>query len=290
VKIKQGANGESILTLDEAAQKRLGLAVTNPVASEWQPEIRATGRAADPLIFTVAAADYEAARAAAAASQAELERTKNLAAQENTSARTLEAAAAAAARDAFALQSARAKFTGEWGVKLAAQTNLTAIATQLQTGQYDFVKLSLPSGTFPKPLPASAKIFIFNREDDPLSGEFADDLGVAPATQTQMLLVLVKQNLPPGIAVTAALKTAGNPVGGVTIPPNAVLRHDNKGWIFVQTGATEFTRRELPLDRAMDDGFFSADLSATNLIVVTGAQSLLSAELSGGNFNSGSRD
>ncbi len=46
----------------------------------------------------------------------------------------------------------------------------------------------------------------------------------------------------------------------------------------------------MPLDRAVDGGFFSARLSVTNRVVVTGAQTLLSAELSGGGFNSGQRD
>ncbi len=290
VKVRQGASGETILTLDEATQKRAGIVVANPVAAEWQPEIRATGRVADPLAFAAAAADYEAARAAAAASQAELERTQKLAAQDNASARVLEAAQAAAAKDKFALQAATAKFTADWGVHLAAQTNLADFAAQLQTGDTALAKITLPSGTFPNPPPATAQIFIFNAEEKSIAADFADDLGVDPATQMQTLLFSVKQKMPPSIAVTARLKISSEPAAGVTVPAGAVLRHDDKGWVFVQTGATEFTREEIPLDRPQAGGFFSAELSPTNRVVVTGAQTLLSAELSGGNFNSGQRD
>jgi membrane fusion protein, multidrug efflux system len=289
VKIKQGANGESILTIDEATQKRLGIVVANPVAISWQPEIRATGRVADPLAFASAAADYETARAAAAASQAELERTQKLAAQDNASARVVETAQAAAAKDRFALQAAKAKFTGDWGVQLATQANLAAYAEQLQTDDIALVKITLPSGTFPKPLSQSAQIEIFNN-GGAVAGSFADDLGIDPATQMQTLLFSVKQKLPRNVAVTGNLKISGEPVAGVTVPASAVLRHENKGWVFVQTGAAEFTREEIQLNRAADGGFFSAELSATNRVVVTGAQTLLSAELSGGNFNSGQRD
>jgi hypothetical protein len=50
-------------------------------------------------------------------------------------------------------------------------------------------------------------------------------------------------------------------------------------------------RVEIPLDRLTDSGWFVSEyLSATNRIVVTGAQTVLSAELSGGGFNTGERD
>jgi hypothetical protein len=290
VQIQHGANGEVILTLDETTQKRINLVVANPSLSEWQPEITAFGRVADPLVFTAAAADYETARAAAAASQNDLERTKSLAAQENASSRTLEAAQATAARDSFALQSQRAKFTAEWGSKLAAQTNLAEYAEHLQAGDISLVKVTLPSGTFLNQLPGPAKIFIFNYENNFVVAGVADSLSVDPTTQMQMLLFSVKQKLPPNVAVAARVKLVEKPAVGVTIPSAAILRYDNKGWVFVQTGAKDYSRRQIPLDNAVAGGFFSAELSPTNRIVVTGAQTLLSAELSGGSFNLGQKD
>jgi hypothetical protein len=282
VQIKHAANGETVLVLDEPTQKRIGLTVVNPVSAEWQPEIPAIGRVVDPLVFTAAVADYESTRAAATASQAELERTKKLAEQENASPRVLEAAQAAAARDGFALQSAKAKFTSDWGVKLTAQTNLPALAVQLRAGDVELAKLSLPGGVFPKPLPATAQISIFNQPDDSVSGELADDLGIDPTSQVQTLLFWVKTNLPPSIAVTARLKISSEPIKGVTVPAAAVLRYETKGWVFLQTSPTEFSRREISLNRAVTGGFFCTEISADAHIVVTGAQVLLSAEVNGG--------
>jgi hypothetical protein len=70
-----------------------------------------------------------------------------------------------------------------------------------------------------------------------------------------------------------------------------VLRYEGKGWIYVQTGTNQFARTEIPLDRLMENGWFVAGgLTATNRIVVVGAETVLSAELSGGGFSTGDRD
>jgi hypothetical protein len=208
-------------------------------------------------VFTAAASDYETARATATA---------------------------------LALRSARAKFTTDWGVRLAAQTNLTAFAEKLQTGDMALVKLSLPVGIFLNPPPATATIFIFNSESNSIAADLADDLGIDPGTQVQTLLFSTAKKLPPDIAVTGLLKISGDPVSGVIVPVSAVLRHEGKGWVYVQSETNQFQRVEIPLDRLTDAGWFvSENLSTTNHVIVSGAQTILSAELGGG-FTSGMRD
>jgi hypothetical protein len=288
---KNGAPEKAGATLDPETQERLGLKIETPTPAQWEPQLGAVGNVADPLIFAAAAADFEAARAAAAASQSDFERIKTLAAQNNASPRALETAQATATRDALAVKTAQAKFAGDWGVHLAARPDLAAYAEALQTNELSLVKLSLPVGTFPAPLPQHATVSLFGSETNSLSGDFSDDLGVAPATQTQMLLFSVNKKLPPGIAVTARLKTSGEPVTGVMVPFSAVLRHQGAGWVYVQMDTNRFLRTEIPLDRLTDGGWFiSENLSATNRIVVTGAQAVLSAELSAGAFTTGERD
>ncbi len=277
--------------IDAETQARLGLTFAAPEATQWLPVLHAVGRVVHPLAFTAAAADYEGARSATLASQSELDRTQKLAAQDNASPRVLEAAQASAARDSLVLKSARAKFAAEWGVGLAAATNLTAFAQQLQTDDNSLIKITLPVGTFPKPLPSTAIIFLFGDETNSVTADFADDLGIDSATQVETLLFTIKQKLPPSISLTASLKTSGEPIAGVTIPASAILRHEGKGWVYVQTETNQFMRVEIPFDRQTENGWFVADkLSATNRIIVTGAQTVLSAELSGGGFNTGARD
>jgi len=288
---KTEAPAKAGVTIDAATQARIGLKTESPVATAWQPQLRAAGRVVDPLVFSAAAADYDAVRAAVVATGSELERTQKLVEQNNSSARALETAQAAATRDLLAFKSAQAKFASDWGGQLAARTNLATFVETLQTGESALVKLSLPVGEFPNPLPTSASLCLFNDETSFMQADFADNLGIDPATQVQMLLFSVNKKLPPGAAVAGFLKTSGEPVGGVAVPFSAVVRHEGKGWIYVQTETNQFVRTEIPLDRLMNDGWFvSENLSATNHIVVTGAQTVLSAELSGGEFNTGTRD
>jgi len=285
------------LVLDAATQTRLGLQMETPAPAQWQPVLHATGRVANPLALLTAATDYEAARTTAAASQAEWQRTQRLAAQDNASPRTLEAAQAAATRDALALVAARARFTADWGPQLAAQTNLIAQAEALQTGGVSLARLFLPAGVFPDPPPASATVYVFSRETNAWPADFADNLNVDPATQVQTLLFTVKQKLPPDAALVANLADLADlaadraPVNGVVVPAEAILRQAGRGWVYVQTEANRFRRVAIPLDRLTAGGWFVAqDLSATNLIVVRGAQSVLSAELGAGGFTTGERD
>ena len=279
------------VTLDAETQERIGLKTDTPVPAQWQPGIHITGRVANPLTFISAVTDFETARSTASASQAELERTKKLAAQENASPRMLEAAQTAAIHDALALQAAQAKFAADWGASLAAETNLAAYAEQLQSGSLSLVKLALPAGTFPDPLPQTATISILGSDTNAVAAEFADNLLIDPATQVQTLLFTVKQKLPPEVSVEGRLNLPGEPVSGMVVPVGAVLRYQGAGWVYVQTDTNQFVRAAVPLDRLMENGWFvSENLSTTNHIIVTGAQSVLSAELSAGGFSTGQRD
>lgn len=116
-----------------------------------------------------------------------------------------------------------------------------------------------------------------------------------PQTQQQGILFSAGQSavsrLTPGEAVTVFIKMPGETVSGVVVPASAVLRHEGASWVYVQTGTNQFARTEISPDRQTDGGWFvSENLSATNRIVISGAQSVLSAELSAGGFTTGERD
>jgi hypothetical protein len=86
-------------------------------------------------------------------------------------------------------------------------------------------------------------------------------------------------NLVPGAIITALLPVAGKTVPGVVVPSEAVLRHEGKAWIYVQTGETTFIRRAVELKQQLDTGWFVSNLDSAIRIAVTGAQVLLSQEL-----------
>ena len=99
-----------VVTLDAAAQERLGLELQQPASAEIQPRFAVTGRVIDVTTLAAEATDLVSAEAAAQASQADRKRLETLAAQNNASERALQAAEAAAARDQAQADAARSYF------------------------------------------------------------------------------------------------------------------------------------------------------------------------------------
>ncbi len=305
VKLTQGTNGETILTLEPETQKRLGLVVANPAATQWLPEIRVTGHALDTAPLSDVLMEFGRALLTFDSSHQELERAKKLQRDENISARAFQEAEAAYRQNFAAVMAVRLKIETTWGKRLANLTGeivvppgtprkMDPLLDEL-TRSAGLIRLDLSAGErFADP--ATARIETLAQHDQPLKAIFFDKLPSLDAqTQQQGLLFLQDQKNPRdflarGEAVSATIQSSAAPVSGVVVPADAILRHAGKGWVFVQTAENSFVRRELALDRAVADGFFSADLSATNQVIINGAQTLLSAELSGGGFNTGQRD
>jgi len=306
LKIKQGPNGETILTFDEATQKRIGLAVANPTATDWQPEIKATGRVLDLSPLMDLLGEFRKAQITLDSSHQELERARKLKQDDNISERAVQDAEAAYILNLAAVGTVANKIQSGWGKKISEMLGPPVVPPGTERTPDKFlqalpdsvvlVRADLPAGERLDNWAQSARILSLAQKTAPVWAYLFDELPVIdPQTQQQGILLAADQTrtnqLMQGEAVTVFIKLqTEQPISGVTIPASAILRHDGKGWIFVQTGATDFSRREISLDRAVDGGFFSADLSPTNRIVVTGAQTALSAELSGGGFNSGQRD
>src|SRR5439155_19493674 len=84
----------------------------------------------------------------------------------------------------------------------------------------------------------------------------------------------------PGLSVTALIAVPGPLRQGIVIPSTAVVRLARKSYVYVQTTANEFVRKEVTLDQPTEGGFLSTrTLSAGDRVVTQGAQLLLSEEL-----------
>jgi hypothetical protein len=85
-------------------------------------------------------------------------------------------------------------------------------------------------------------------------------------------------DLTPGVNLLAHLGV-GDPMRGVVMLAASVVWSEGKAWVYVQTTPNQFSRREMPTDVPVDDGYFvSAGFSAGSKVVRRGAQSLLSEE------------
>jgi hypothetical protein len=82
-----------------------------------------------------------------------------------------------------------------------------------------------------------------------------------------------------GLAITGFLQLPGEALRGVLVPETALVRAAERAWVYVQTNATTFVRRDIGLEHPMADGWFVATgLSPNDRVVTTGAQTLLSEE------------
>ena len=303
---KVEAKAKSGVTIEVETQERLGLKMETPAPAQWVPEMKVYGQVLDPAPLLDLAMELDRAEIALDSSRRELERAKQLQAGDNISGRAYLDAETTHAQNLAAAEAVRFKIQTGWGRKIAAMLGPleTPPGAERQPDKFleglrnftVLIRVDLPAGERMENQSQTARIVSLAEKAAPVTAVCFDLLPVLDA-QTQQQGVLFTADpaagnrLTPGEAVTAFIKTPGEPVHGVVVPASAILRHEGAGWVFVQTDTNQFVRAAIPLDRLMAGGWFvSESLSATNRIIVSGAQSVLSAELSGGGFSTGQRD
>jgi hypothetical protein len=283
-RVKHGTNGEVVITLDAATQEAMGLQTTALAPAELRPELKAYGRVLDASPLASLVAEVAVAHAASDASQAELNRLKTLAGENNASERALQAAEAAATRDQAQIESARLRLVSGWGSAIAGRKDLPAFVQSLSSLASVLVELDLPAGEAANTSPTGARLLTLADGSKPIEAQL---IGPAPVVDPQMqgrgFLCLVAANsthLAPGAAVTGFLSLPGEAQPGVAVPREAVVRFNGATWVYVQTGDDTFQRTEAALDRPLENGWFVREgLKPQDKVVTVGAQQLLSEEL-----------
>ena len=281
--ISHDTNGNVVITISDDTRKDIGLQLAKPAAAQFSPEAKGYGHVEDTAAFAGLVNDLASAEAAYAVSSNELDRVKTLAGQGNASTRVLQAAEAAATHDGLAAQSARDHLLLSSTPALVDRNDLPAFVQSLAAGNASLIRLDLPAGEALPALPVGARVVS-------LSGGSADAefLGAAsstdPQTQGRGYFFLVNSNsvgFAPGEAVTGYLKLPGDPLSGVIVPGDAVVRTEGAGWIYVlDSSGKSFTRKAIALDHSTEGGWFVTNgISAGDSIIVVGAQTLLSEEL-----------
>ena len=270
--------------LDRAKQTNAGIEVAQPAARDLPHEIKGYGRVLDSTSLMVSLVDLDAAEAAFDASKKEYERiTALFAHDQNASARAVEAAEAALKRDQAQVEGVRAKLIAVWGRPLIEQKDFRGLVRSLTNHEAVLVRVDLPiSETLFSP-PTGARIVSLAREERSANAEFVGFATSAdPQVQGQGFLFLLKENalgVRPDMAVIGYLATGTDPLRGVVVPRGAVVRSEEKAWVYVQQDDTTFIRKLVVLDRPVEDGWFVAkDLTQNDRVVVSGAQILLSEE------------
>jgi hypothetical protein len=271
--------------MSDKTQKDLGIQVKSPAAFEMNPELRGYGRVLDPAPLAALVAELASAQAAYAVSSSERTRLKTLEGQGNASARALQTAEAAAQRDLVAVQSARERLILSWGKTVADENDLPAFSRSLASLEAALVRIDLPAGETWKAPPTGARITALSGQS--AEAEFLEPApSVDPQMQGQGFIFLLKPNSLPltaGESVVGYIKSAGLPLAGVLVPREAVVRTEGTGWTYVLNAAgNAFTRIEVALDHPTEAGWFvTRGVTASDHVVVTSAQQLLSLELKG---------
>jgi len=298
---KSDGPDKASVTMDAETQARIGLKAEAPAPLDWQPEMKAYGRVLDPAPLTDLLMELGRAEITLDSSHQELERAKKLKADNNISERAFQDIETAYRQNFGAATAAYFKIKSAWGGKMADLTGPIVVppgtprkpdpSLDRLLSNGSLIRIDLPPGE-PPPAPGQARIEPLAKHEHPITASYLAELPTLDAATQQRGFLFAtdaagtSDRLVPGEAVTAFLKIPGEPVGGVVVPADAVVRHEGRGWLYVQTTTNQFMRTEITLDRLVAGGWFVAgELTATNRIVISGAQALLSTELSGGNLD-----
>ncbi|MEI8106401.1 MAG: hypothetical protein WCI46_01180 [Verrucomicrobiota bacterium] len=278
------------VSLDQEKITALDLKSVKLSPLKLQPSRIAYGQVIDPAPLLALDLDLSTAETALHLSQADFERTQSLFKNgENLALKSLQTAQAQFQTDQLKLLALRRTATLNWSTAFPSLNPSLrhTFADQLANNQTVILRVDLLPGDALTQKVVSAKIVAFNHDDQPI---LTDNLTPAPntdpKTQAQGFFLIVNQSpfpLRPGNAATAWITIDQPPINGFALPRSAILRHDGRTWIYLQE-STQFLRVPITLLSPLEDekGWFIPDqhgITADQLVVISGAQSLLSEEL-----------
>jgi hypothetical protein len=284
------------LRLTPAAQARVGIrAAVLPAVSARRritaPAVvlSAQSIAASRKAYFTAEARLEKARVHLGVTQEEYARVRKLYQDNrNVSEKTYQAAQGDVRSDRVDVRAARTELRlqeglvrQKWGRVVAkwVESPTPALDDVLQENAF-LVQVSLPPGeSYPPP----SGVWLAVPGGRQRHARYISPLPqVDPRVQGVSLLYLARawRELAPGVTLVAGLPI-GRRLRGVVLPASAVVWSEGEAWVYVQAAPDRFVRHALTSDFPYDGGFFvSRGLSPGDRVVVNGAQTLLSDELS----------
>ena len=287
-------NGEVILTMDEQAQKRLGIEIRALGGSSNRPQadMPATVLSVQDLAsfrngYVSSASQIEKNRVDIDVARKQYARAKSLFdSDQNISAKVLESSEGnlraleteeRAAEQQLSLQGSMAE--QQWGGVVAkwAMDGSPELDRVLSTREV-LIQVTFPfDQNYAAPKTILVEVPGRTRAEATLISAFPR---VDPRIQGRSFLYSApaQPDFTPGVNLVSHF-AVGNSTRGVVVPSTAVVWSEGKAWAYLQTSARQFSRRAVPTDSAVDTGYFvAAGFSASDKVVTRGAQSLLSEE------------
>lgn len=273
----------------EDAQKLLGFETAQLAAMSLPPEIAVFGSVLAPAPLVDLIRQTDTARAVVEISQESLDRAEKLfAAGELVARKDVQAAKALQQTDLAALRALEDRLALEWGPwfagKSAAERDM--LADDLLAGRLGIVRLAVPRDGAAGMKPLAVRLHAFGHDTSVIQTDMIfPALAVDAVFQAPTFLAMVKtpdSPLATGLVLAGQLELPGKAREGFLIPGEAVVFDQGEGFIYQKTGATDFERVEIPLDTAVEGGWFlGGDAEKPKNVVVEGAQAILSQETLG---------
>ena len=287
-------NGQTILTLDQQTQTRMGLeiAVLAATATRARASVPAVVLSVQDLAtfrngYITIMSQIEKDRVDIDVAQKEYARAKMLFdSDRNISEKTLQStegtlrsleADERAAQLQLNLQASMAQqqwgsVAGKWAVD--GSPELESFLTMREI----LLQITLPiDQTYVAPKSISVEIPGRKRSTATLVSPFTR---VDPRIQGRSFLYMAsaQPEFVPGANLLALIEI-GNQIRGVIMPTPSVVWSEGRSWVYLQTAANQFSRREVATEIPVDGGYLvSAGFPTGSKVVTRGAQSLLSEE------------
>jgi hypothetical protein len=291
-------HGEPVVTIDDDAQRAIGLETIVPRPAPYQDQVRAFGTVLDLATLTTLNTNYveavsqlRTAQAKLAASRPAYERARDLYAKNFGNLVQVQATEAVLVGDKAAVEAAESKVRTlgataiqEWGPVIGSSlVRGSDLVNNLIERREFLLQITVPPGRSIDP-PPTASVEI------PGGRLRADVRYISPATRTDPKIqgasffyaAPASSGMLPGMNARAYL-ISGKPVEGYVIPPSAIVWWAGRPWAYAKIADDEFTRRQIPTDMPVGrEGQFVVPVTAFGepepAIVLKGAQMLLSEE------------
>jgi hypothetical protein len=283
------------VTLSREMQEKGGIETANPKPFFYREKTQAYVTVIDPGGLSDLRKSYLNAEAGALKAKATLDATreeygrmKSLYEEKNVSNKAFQSAEASFRADEAdtmaAGESVRAvelSANQQWGGTIAGWIKSGSVPfARLARREDVLLQVTLPQGYSADGAPSGLKVKL-------PSGKAAAIKLVSPAPRTDphiqglsfFYIASAKETgLLPGMSASAVFPS-GQPLRGLVVPASAAVWWQGRAWAYVKTGADTFTRREVATGEPVEGGWFvSEGFSLQDLIVIKGAETLLSQE------------
>ncbi len=274
------------LTLDAAAQARIGLEVRKLVPARITAVAVAHGTVLDPSPLALLDAELDGSAAALVIAHGQEKRERELFERDQIVARpALEAAQLQVQAAETRHETAVRRLATEWGDGFAKPTPAErhALVARLLRREVVLLRVELPAGETLSGTPSDARVTTLASDRGRSASWFCDAPTVDARTQGRGFLFQAPgpdPGLRPGTAVTAHIAQEGPAKPALLVPTTAVVRHLGLAWVYLAEAEGRFRKQAVALDRLTADGWATTTALPDAASVVTqGAQLLLSDEL-----------